>query len=221
MAENISENYSNLASNALQTIILVFGCVFFFIGIKESLIAAVSIPLAFLISILTLNWMGLSLNFMTNFSLVLSFGIAIDLTLVIIEETTKKVRLGYSPGIAVMLAIRELKLSVISSTAVTLIVFVPMMVLPGIIGKFLSYIPITVFSSLLATLFLALSTNSSLFVRLAKNQSWYIKSPLVELHMTPEEVALLAEERIGKQERPPESETYRERLLERLENWYE
>lgn len=93
LAEVISEDYSNLGWNAVQTLILVFGCVFFFIGIKESLIAGISIPLAFLISILTLNWLDLSLNFMTNFSLVLSFGIAIDLTLVIIEETTKKTRL--------------------------------------------------------------------------------------------------------------------------------
>lgn len=221
LAEVISEDYSNLGWNAVQTLILVFGCVFFFIGIKESLIAAISIPLAFLISILTLNWLDLSLNFMTNFSLVLSFGIAIDLTLVIIEETTKKTHLGFSPSMAVLLAINELKLSVISSTAVTLIVFVPMMVLPGIIGKFLSYIPITVFSTLLATLFLALSTNSSLFVRITKNSKWYIRSPFVELHMSPEELALLAEERIWKEERPSESQTYRERLLERMEEWYE
>lgn len=93
LADTITQDYADLSSNSLQTIILVFACVFFFIGIKESLIAALSIPLAFLISILTLNWMGLSLNFMTNFSLILSFGIAIDLTLVIIEETTKKVRM--------------------------------------------------------------------------------------------------------------------------------
>lgn len=221
LAEVISEDYANLGWNAVQTLILVFGCVFFFIGIKESLIAAISIPLAFLISILTLNWLDLSLNFMTNFSLVLSFGIAIDLTLVIIEETTKKTKLWFSPSMAVLLAINELKLSVISSTAVTLIVFVPMMVLPGIIGKFLSYIPITVFSTLLATLFLALSTNSSLFIRIAKNQKWYIKSPFVEHHMTPDERTLLAEERKGKEQRPPESQTYRELLLEWIENWYE
>lgn len=119
------------------------------------------------------------------------------------------------------MAINELKLSVISSTAVTLIVFVPMMVLPGIIGKFLSYIPITVFSTLLATLFLALSTNSSLFVRITKNTKWFIKSPFVELHMSPEERALLAEERKGKEERPPESQTQRELFLERMEEWYE
>ena len=96
-----------------------------------------------------------------------------------------------------------------------------MMVLPGVIGKFLSYIPITVFSTLIATLFLALSTNSSLFMKLARNNKWYIKSPLVELHMTPEEIQLLAEERQGKTERPPESETYREKLIEGIEDWYE
>jgi len=74
---------------------------------------------------------------------------------------------------------------------------------------------------LLATLFLALSTNSSLFIRIAKNQKWYIKSPFVELHMTPEERLLLVEERKGKEQRPIESQTYRELLLERMEEWYE
>lgn len=119
------------------------------------------------------------------------------------------------------MAIDELKLSVISSTAVTLIVFVPMMVLPGVIGKFLSYIPITVFSTLLATLFLALSVNSSLFLRISKNHNWFIRNPFAEKHMPPEQIALLAEERKGKDQRPIESQTYRESLLERIENWYE
>ncbi len=120
-----------------------------------------------------------------------------------------------------MLAIKELKLSVIASTAVTLIVFVPMMLLPGIIGKFLAYIPITVFSSLLATLFLSLTTNSSLFTKLAKTLQTYIRQPLVENHITDEERTLLDHERSTKQERPAESETRREKLLERTEKWYE
>jgi multidrug efflux pump subunit AcrB len=132
---------------------------------------------------------------MTNFSLILSFGIAIDLTLVIIEETTKKSKMGYNPATAVLLAVRELKLSVISSTAVTLIVFVPMMLLPGIIGKFLAYIPITVFASLLATLFLSMTTNSSVFIKLAKPGKTYVRQPLVEAHLSPDELLLLEEER--------------------------
>lgn len=144
---------------------------------------------------MTLNVMDLSLNFMTNFSLILSFGIAIDLTLVIIEETTKKSKMGYNPATAVLLAVRELKLSVISSTAVTLIVFVPMMLLPGIVGKFLAYIPITVFSSLLATLFLSMTTNSSVFIKLAKPGTTYVKQPLVEAHLPADELLLLEEER--------------------------
>lgn len=221
LAAVITQDYKDLANNALQTIILVYICIFFFVGLKESLIASLSIPLAFLISIMTLNVMDLSLNFMTNFSLILSFGIAIDLTLVIIEETTKKAKMWYNPATAVLLAVRELKLSVISSTAVTLIVFVPMMLLPGIVGKFLAYIPITVFSSLLATLFLSMTTNSSVFIKLAKPGTTYVRQPLVEAHLPPDELLLLEEERKWKIERPPESESRREKLIEHVEAWYE
>lgn len=221
LAEIITEDYRNLANNAWQTILLVAICIVFFVGLKESLIASITIPLAFLVSIMTLNRMDMSLNFMTNFSLVLSFGIAIDLTLVIIEETAKKVKLGYDPGTAVLLAVNELKLSVISSTAVTLVVFIPMMMLPGIIGKFLSYIPLTVFSSLLATLFLALTTNSSLFVKLARPRLTYVRQPAIEEHLSEEERILLTEERSNKLERPASSETLREKIIEWAENWYE
>lgn len=221
IASVIISDYKDLGWNAFQTILLVFACIFFFIGVKESLIASLTIPLAFLISIMTLDMMDLSLNFMTNFSLILSFGIAIDLTLVIIEETTKKTKLWYHPATAVLLTIRELKLSVISSTAVTLIVFVPMMLLPGIVGKFLAYIPITVFSSLLATLFLSLTTNSSLLVRLSRDGISYVRQPLVEKHLTEDETVLLQEERQWKIERAPESESKREKLIEKAEDWYE
>lgn len=119
------------------------------------------------------------------------------------------------------MAIQELKLSVISSTAVTLIVFVPMMMLPGIMGKFLAYIPITVFSSVLATLVLALTVNSSIFVRIVKPLKYFIRHPLVEDHLSADEKMLLDEERSEKEERPPESETVREKIIERFEGWYE
>ena len=95
------------------------------------------------------------------------------------------------------------------------------MMLPGIMGKFLAYIPITVFSSVLATLVLALTVNSSIFVRIVKPLKYFIRHPLVEDHLSADEKMLLDEERSEKEERPPESETVREKIIERFEGWYE
>jgi multidrug efflux pump subunit AcrB len=85
MSETIKEDYRVLAVSGIQPLAFVFLCLIFFVGMKESFIATLAIPLAFLITFIYLNNSGSSLNFMTNFSLVLTLGIAIDTTIVIIE----------------------------------------------------------------------------------------------------------------------------------------
>lgn len=85
------------------------------------------------------------MNFLTNFSLILSFGIAIDTIIVIVQAASAKLRVGYDPQSAIMLALREYATPIISGVMTTIVVFIPMMFLPGILGKFLAYIPITIF----------------------------------------------------------------------------
>jgi multidrug efflux pump subunit AcrB len=70
-----------------------------------------------------------------------------------------------------------------------------MMILPGITGKFLSFIPITVFSTLVAALFISLTLNSALFYKLSKKLPTYHKEPQIEKFMPAEDLALLEEER--------------------------
>ena len=93
LAEVISDDYSTVAKNGLQTLLFVFLAVFVFVGLKESIMATLSIPLAFFVTFIVLNQMGLSLNFLTNFSLIVTFGIAIDTIIVIIEAATEKHKL--------------------------------------------------------------------------------------------------------------------------------
>ncbi|USN55925.1 MAG: efflux RND transporter permease subunit [Candidatus Peribacteria bacterium] len=64
-----------------------------FVGFKEAGIATVAIPMAFLITFIVIDLLGLSLNFLTNFSLVLTLGIAIDTTIVIIEAAYENLKL--------------------------------------------------------------------------------------------------------------------------------
>jgi len=85
LAELIQKDYNDLANNGLQTILLVFLVLLFFVGFKEALIATLSVPLAFMITFFVLKQLGLSLNFLTNFSLIVCFGIAIDATIVVVQ----------------------------------------------------------------------------------------------------------------------------------------
>jgi len=62
-----------------------------------------------------------------------------------------------------------------TSSIANMIVFLPMLALPGITGKFLAYIPITIFITLAASLFLASSINNAIFWKLNNNQKYYFK----------------------------------------------
>lgn len=73
LSEVIIEDYKGLASNAWQSILLIFLVMRFFVGLRQSLIATVAMPLSFLVTFIALNRAGYTLNFLTNFSLILTF----------------------------------------------------------------------------------------------------------------------------------------------------
>lgn len=220
LAEEIKKDYAWLGNNAWQTLVLVFVLLFLFLGFKEAVISTLLIPLAFFCTFIVLFIMGSSLNFLTNFSLLLTLWIALDTIIVIIEWASEKMKVGHTPRTAVLLAVKEFKIPLIAGTATTLVVFLPMMLLPGILGKFLAYIPITVFITLLAWLILSLTLNSPIFMLLNKNKKYYVQSDSSDLVKTKEEIALLKEERMGKKEIPAGSGWFRYKLFGWLEHFY-
>lgn len=220
MSELIVEDYQNLWNTWIMTIILVFITILLFIWFRESLIASFLLPLAFLITFIALDLIWSSLNFLTNFSLVLTLWIAIDTIIVIIEWASERQRLWYSRQNAILLAIKDLRSPLISGTLTTLSAFLPLMFLPGIVWKFLSYIPITVFSTLLAALVLSLTVSSALYLKIAKKTGIFIKDEEIEEHMSKKEKDLLVLDRQKRRELKKEWMSTRQKLLEKLSNKY-
>jgi len=213
MSEIIIEDYTNLSQTAIQTLILVFITILLFVWLRESLIASMLLPLAFLITFIVLDSFSFSLNFLTNFSLVLTLWIAIDTMIVIIEWASEKLKLWYNKKSAVLLAVKDYKAPLIAGTLTTLVAFLPLMFLPGIMWKFLSYIPITVFVTLVAALFLSLTVSSALFVAFVKNSQKYHKDEKLEATFSKEQTEYLANERIWKIETTWENRSLRDNVL--------
>jgi len=218
--EVIIEDYKNLGQTALQTLVLVFLTIFVFVGLRESMIASILLPLAFFITFMVLNTIGFSLNFLTNFSLVLTLGIAIDTIIVIIEWAAERQKLWYSRKNAVILAVRDLKSPLISGTMTTLVAFLPMIFLPGVLGIFLSYIPITVFITLLGALILSLTLATALFYKLSKKKTSYHSDDKFEWTLSSDEKQFLELERKWKTQSSSNSYTLRDRFLEFLGKRY-
>jgi len=213
MSELIIEDYNNLSKTAVQTIILVFLTILIFVWFKESLIASWLIPLAFLVTFIVLDVIWFSLNFLTNFSLVLTLWIAIDTVIVIIEWASEKMRLWYNKRSAILLAVHDFKAPLIAWTLTTLVAFLPLMFLPWVMWKFLAYIPITVFSTLVAALILSLTVSSALFVKFMSDSKGYHKDEKLENTFTKEQKIYLDNEREWKTPLRHDKSWLRDKLL--------
>lgn len=152
----VARSYDLLLQSMISAILVVMGLIFVLVGFKEGMIAGMVIPLSFISTITVLNLIGSSLNFMTNFSMILALGILVDTAIVVVEGAHDFIKKGYSPTDAAVLSLKEFRQPLVSGTLTTLAVFVPLFTLPGVLGKFLTFIPVTVFIVLTASLFISL-----------------------------------------------------------------
>lgn len=72
LADTIRDDYTTLGNNAISTIILVFVAMFIFVGWRDAMFAIIALPLAFLSTFIFLDAFGYTMNFLTNFSLIIS-----------------------------------------------------------------------------------------------------------------------------------------------------
>lgn len=160
------------------------------------------------------------MNFLTNFSLILSFGIAVDTIIVIVQAASAKIRIGFEPRTAILLALREYGIPILSGVMTTIVAFVPMMVLPGILGKFLAYIPITIFGVLASGLVLALTVNSALYLLFIRPRKKFVSDTTALEYATEDEKAILEFERIGKEVIEDAAVPLRLRVIHSATMWY-
>ena len=143
---------NNLQINALAGGLLVIIVLWLFLGLRNSLLAAVGIPVAFALAFILLNFTGASINENTLFGLVLVLGMVVDDAIVVIENVYRYIQSGYERSQAAIMGTREVLAPVLTSTLTTIAAFMPLVLLPGTIGEFLKVVPITVSLTLLASL---------------------------------------------------------------------
>lgn len=139
----------------LVTIILMF-----FMGVTNAIFVALSVPLSMFVAFLVFPAMGISLNMIVLFSFLLALGIVVDDAIVVIENTHRIFNNGKVPiKTAARKAAGEVFMPVLAGTLTTLAPFVPLLFWPGIIGKFMFYLPLTLIVTLLASLLVAYIIN--------------------------------------------------------------
>ncbi len=153
---NIKQLVKELENSIGTGMFLVVLTLFMFFGFKNSLLISTAIPFSMLIGFIVLSALHVTLNFVVLFTLVLVLGILVDDAIVVIENIYRhQQEYGKTPIQAAKDATSEVALPVFTSTVTTLSGFIPLLFWPGIVGDFMSYLPITLMVTLFASLFVA------------------------------------------------------------------
>ena len=147
---------SSLENNIVSGLILIVVILLFFLGAGTSMFVAVSIPASMFLSFVLLKLMGMTMNMIVLFSLILALGMLVDNAIVVVENIYRYLEEGWDRTIAAKKATGEVAVPIIAATATTLAAFAPLLFWPGEIGEFMSYMPRTLIVTLSSSLFVAI-----------------------------------------------------------------
>ncbi len=147
---------SSLENNIISGLLLILAVLLFFLGLRTASFVAFAIPTSMLLSFVILSLLGITMNMIVLFSLILALGMLVDNAIVVVENIYRFVGDGWSPAVAAKKATGEVAAPVIAATATTLAAFAPLTFWPGIVGEFMGYLPLTLIITLSSSLFVAL-----------------------------------------------------------------
>jgi multidrug efflux pump subunit AcrB len=163
---------ANLENSIISGVILVTLVLLFFLGLRNATFVGLSIPFSMFISFLLLSALGITLNFIVLFSLILALGMLVDNAIVTIENIYRLYdEEGLSAFESAKQGVGEIAVPIISSTATTLAAFFPLIFWDSIIGEFMGYLPRTLIIVLGSSLFVALVINPVIASQFIKKQN--------------------------------------------------
>ncbi|MBW2203663.1 MAG: efflux RND transporter permease subunit, partial [Deltaproteobacteria bacterium] len=153
-AREIKKRIKELQINGLLGIILVFFVLWVSMGLRNALFASIGIPVAFLLTFILMKAFGLSINGLTLFGLILVLGVVVDDAIVVLENIFRHIEKGKPLVKATLEGSRQVLAPVLASVSTTMAAFLPILILVGgVIGRYLADLPKVVMFALAASLF--------------------------------------------------------------------
>ena len=155
----------NSLNNLFNTIILGFLIVvlvlMFFMGFDNALFVAVAIPLSMIISFIMIPMVGFTMNMVVLMAFILVLGIVVDNSIVVVENIYRSYM--FTPNLSISKAAKqataEVAGPVFAGTLTTMAPFIPLAFWPGMVGRFMLFIPVTIIIALIASMIVAYFMN--------------------------------------------------------------
>ncbi len=145
-----------LYTNGLIGVLLVLGLLWIFLGLRNAIFAALGIPFAIAGGVIVMHVLGVTINQLSLFGLIICIGIIVDDAIVVVENTYRHIEAGKPASVAALLGTKEVMYPVISTVLTTIAAFLPLLLMAGVFGKFMATIPKVVTAALVASLIEAL-----------------------------------------------------------------
>ena len=139
----IHQELGSLSDSIFLAIVLVMIIIVAALGLRAGILVGIAIPTSFLMGFMIINGIGMALNEMIMFAMLLAVGILVDGAIIVVEYADRKMAEGHTPKLAFAEAARRMFWPVVSATLTMIGAFLPMLMWPGVAGKFMSYFPIT------------------------------------------------------------------------------
>ncbi|MEM7639923.1 MAG: efflux RND transporter permease subunit [Pseudomonadota bacterium] len=156
MSEMIDEQLGQLQASIAVAVVLVMIIVVAALGLRSAGMVGLAIPGSFVMAFLMLGMFGYTINMMVMFGMVIAVGILVDGAIVVVEYADRKMAEGLDRKQAYGMAAKRMFWPIVASSATTLAAFFPFLFWDSLVGKFMSYLPITLIFVLVASLVMAL-----------------------------------------------------------------
>ncbi len=166
-SKQIRSMVNELQNHIVLGLLLVVLLISFFLGVRNSIFISTAIPFSMMLGALVLSAMGITLNMVVLFSSVIALGMLVDDGIVVVENIYRHLQMGKDRITAAIDGTKEVAIPVTTATFTTVAAFMPIVFMPGFMGQFMKYLPITVSVMLIGSLFVAVIFNpvfASLFM---------------------------------------------------------
>ncbi|MEO0981092.1 MAG: efflux RND transporter permease subunit [Pseudomonadota bacterium] len=152
----IADQLGQLQASIATAVVLVMIIVVAALGLRSAGMVGLAIPGSFVMAFLLLGAFGFTINMMVMFGMVIAVGILVDGAIVVVEYADRKMAEGLHRREAYSMAAKRMFWPIVASSATTLAAFFPFLFWDSLVGKFMSYLPITLIFVLTASLVMAL-----------------------------------------------------------------
>ncbi|MFW6300585.1 MAG: efflux RND transporter permease subunit, partial [Oceanicaulis sp.] len=163
--ESIREVWRTLLVAATFVVLTIY----LFLGsIRAAIVPAAVVPVCLVGTFAVLAAFGFSINILTLLALVLAIGLVVDDSIVVLENIQRRVDLGEPPALASLRGGRQVFFAVVATTATLVAVFVPLIFLPGLIGRIFTELAVTITGAVVLSSFVALTLSPMMTSKLLK-----------------------------------------------------